>query len=149
MRDHGIEQVRLVTKGYGEDKLLVANPQTEEELAINRRTEFIVRRVDLNAQTAQQLPNTRALYQPRLEPQVARAPQVIIQDVDKRGLPVRPPTSTAMDASAEATDGVYTVRPGDTLFSLARRFNTSVAKLQELNQLSGDRIQADQKLRVR
>ncbi|MEM8566614.1 MAG: OmpA family protein, partial [Bacteroidota bacterium] len=36
----GISGDRLVAKGYGESKLLIANAKTEEEHQVNRRTEF-------------------------------------------------------------------------------------------------------------
>lgn len=50
--------------------------------------------------------------------------------------PPRPDTNT------------YTVQPGDTLFLIARRFNTSLGVLRELNNLSGDVIYAGQVLLV-
>jgi outer membrane protein OmpA-like peptidoglycan-associated protein len=36
----GIDPTRLVARGYGESKLLIADAQTEEEHQVNRRTEF-------------------------------------------------------------------------------------------------------------
>lgn len=42
----GIEQGRLVARGYGESRLIIANAQTEEEHQVNRRTEFKVIRYD-------------------------------------------------------------------------------------------------------
>ncbi len=42
----------------------------------------------------------------------------------------------------------YTVRPGDTLFSIAQRLKTDVDTLRRLNNLSGDTISAGQVLRV-
>lgn len=36
----GIDQSRLVARGYGESKLLIENATTEEEHQVNRRTEF-------------------------------------------------------------------------------------------------------------
>lgn len=42
----GIEQGRLVARGYGESRLLIADAQTEDEHQINRRTEFKVTRYD-------------------------------------------------------------------------------------------------------
>ena len=38
----GVDPVRIVAKGYGESRLLIANAQSEEEHQINRRTEFKV-----------------------------------------------------------------------------------------------------------
>ncbi|HAQ07092.1 MAG TPA: hypothetical protein DCR24_06070 [Bacillus bacterium] len=49
---------------------------------------------------------------------------------------------------SEACGAVYTVKKGDTLYSLANQFDTSVAKLQEVNMLSSDVIKAGQTLEV-
>ncbi|WP_420582445.1 OmpA family protein [Reichenbachiella sp.] len=40
----GIENRRMVAKGYGETKLIIQNAKTEEEHQVNRRTEFKVTR---------------------------------------------------------------------------------------------------------
>ena len=40
--DKGINENRIIAKGYGESQLLITNAQTEEENQINRRTEFKV-----------------------------------------------------------------------------------------------------------
>ena len=40
--DKGINENRIIAKGYGESQLLITNAQTEEEQQINRRTEFKV-----------------------------------------------------------------------------------------------------------
>lgn len=42
----------------------------------------------------------------------------------------------------------YVVQAGDTLFSIAQRFHTTVAALKKLNNLTGDTIQVGQKLVV-
>lgn len=47
-----------------------------------------------------------------------------------------------------AADSTYTVRDGDTLYSIARRFDVSVADLQRWNDLAGTRLEAGQVLRV-
>lgn len=43
----------------------------------------------------------------------------------------------------------YTVKRGDALFSIARKFETTPEKLQEWNQLVGDRVKIGQKLLVK
>lgn len=45
-------------------------------------------------------------------------------------------------------DATYTVRPGDSLWGIARKFNMSVADLQEANNLGSNRIVAGQKLSI-
>ena len=41
--------------------------------------------------------------------------------------------ATAQDASTASDTGTYVIQPGDTLFSIARRFNTSVSALAQEN----------------
>jgi hypothetical protein len=43
----------------------------------------------------------------------------------------------------------YTVRRGDALFSIARKFGTTPEKIQEWNQLVGDRVKIGQRLLVK
>lgn len=60
-------------------------------------------------------------------------------------------TALLLGAGQKKTDAcgaVYTVKKGDTLFSLARQFDTSVELLQEVNTLSSDVIQTGQQLEV-
>lgn len=49
----------------------------------------------------------------------------------------------APDGSLENT---YTVQPGDTLYSIARKFNTTVAQLRALNNLTSDNLSVGQVL---
>ena len=57
-----------------------------------------------------------------------------------------PPPSVAQQGPA---DSVYTVQSGDTLYSIAQRFEVSVTALQRWNDLEGTAIQRGQALRVR
>jgi len=54
--------------------------------------------------------------------------------------------TTATTATAATT---YRVKRGDTLFSIARLFNTTVDKLRSLNRLRGNRISVGDRLTVR
>jgi LysM repeat protein len=47
-----------------------------------------------------------------------------------------------------AVDGKYTVRPGDTLFKIARRHGTTVAALRSVNHLRNDRILVGKVLKI-
>lgn len=58
------------------------------------------------------------------------------------------PTPSAPTASAPAQTGTYTVKGGDTLSSIARSHSTTVAKIQQLNNISGSIIHPGQKLKV-
>ena len=42
----------------------------------------------------------------------------------------------------------HTVKSGETLSMIAKKYNTTVAKIKKLNNLKSDKIKAKQKLRV-
>jgi membrane-bound lytic murein transglycosylase D len=42
----------------------------------------------------------------------------------------------------------HTVKPGDTLFALAKRYNTSVSELRKLNNLHSNNLVKGNKIRV-
>lgn len=50
---------------------------------------------------------------------------------------------------AQAQAATHVVRPGETLFSIARQYSLTVGELRALNNLSGDTIRSGQRLRVR
>lgn len=59
------------------------------------------------------------------------------------------PTETKTTVKNSKTNNqVYTVKKGESLFSIAQRYNTSVAKIKSLNNLKSNNIQAGQKLLV-
>jgi len=66
-------------------------------------------------------------------------------------LPAAPsakPASTTAKAATTGAPRMYRVRPGDTLFSIARQFSTTVAQLKQMNGLAGDSIKVGDQLRV-
>lgn len=58
-------------------------------------------------------------------------------------------TATAKASVKTDNSSTYTVKKGDTLSSIARKYATSVERIKQLNRLSGDRIDIGQKLRVK
>ncbi len=62
--------------------------------------------------------------------------------------PAQTPTPPSATPAGESQWEYYTVQRGDTLYSIAVRFNTTVEELQRLNGLSNTTIFVGQKLRV-
>ncbi|AUD12759.1 MULTISPECIES: LysM peptidoglycan-binding domain-containing protein [unclassified Planococcus (in: firmicutes)] len=58
------------------------------------------------------------------------------------------PAPSAPAAPAAAKTSTYTVKAGDTLYKVAKAHATSVAKIQQLNNLSNSTIHVGQKLKV-
>ncbi len=57
-------------------------------------------------------------------------------------------SSSQPDQASADTTTVHTVRPGDTLYGLARQYNTTVARLRKLNQLQTNNLSPGKPLRV-
>jgi LysM repeat protein len=69
----------------------------------------------------------------------------------KVNIPAAAPKATKATggaAPAADSDGTYTVKSGDVLGSIAKKFGTTVAKLREANSLKTDQIKVGQKLKV-
>nr|WP_240911423.1 LysM peptidoglycan-binding domain-containing protein [Yeosuana marina] len=58
-------------------------------------------------------------------------------------------SSNEQGPSQVSTSNSYTVEQGDTLFSIAKKYNISIEKLQELNGLTNTEISIGQKLLVK
>jgi peptidoglycan lytic transglycosylase D len=65
-----------------------------------------------------------------------------LQGVDAVVVPVAP------EAAPSANRGLYTVRRGDTLITIADRFGVSLAELRQWNNLSGIRVERGRRLHV-
>ena len=57
-------------------------------------------------------------------------------------------SDTNSKAAGSSSPKYYVVKAGDTLASIAKKYNTTVAKLKKLNNLKSDKIKVKQKLRV-
>ena len=65
-------------------------------------------------------------------------------------LTTKPETTAQQPAqTAPSATGVYTVQPGETLYSISKKHNTTVDKLMQLNELSGNAISIGQVLKVK
>jgi membrane-bound lytic murein transglycosylase D len=58
-------------------------------------------------------------------------------------------TAAPAAAAAPSRPAIYKVRPGDTLYSIAQRFGTTVDALTALNRLASSAIQVGLTLKLR
>src|SRR3954452_4275707 len=85
---------------------------------------------------------------------IPRAPATLLASRTQRSAPAelaaRPVSGTATmpDAPAHSRTIVYKVKRGDTLFSIAELFDTSVAKLKTWNQLRGNALAVGTRLKI-
>jgi membrane-bound lytic murein transglycosylase D len=85
---------------------------------------------------------------------IPRAPATLLASRTQRTAPAelaaRPVSGTATmpDAPAHSRTIVYKVKRGDTLFSIAELFDTSVAKLKTWNQLRGNALTVGTRLKI-
>jgi membrane-bound lytic murein transglycosylase D len=89
---------------------------------------------------------------------IPRAPATLVATRTARPEPATVASRAIAGSGSVATAGrsqpqrgpvVYQVKRGDTLSSIARTFNTTVERLQDLNRLSGTRILVGDRLTVR
>jgi membrane-bound lytic murein transglycosylase D len=76
----------------------------------------------------------------RATSRVAVGQQLVIPRAPTTLLTARADRPVPADADAEPLKTTYRVRRGDTLYSIARSFNTTVASLRTWNKIRGDRI---------
>ena len=89
---------------------------------------------------SEQIIDTAALY--NRPAQVSAAPQTTTKPTTAA---TKPTTSTSSNSPKIIT---YTIRSGDTLYSLARKYNTTVDKIMKLNKLRSSNLQIGQKLKI-
>jgi LysM repeat protein len=120
------------------------NTSADELIKVNRLTSRVV-------QTGQVLFVPSSNGSPVAEMRSKEEPQVeaMIRPVEKP-VPARSVEQTSRNAAprkAVATKR-YTVRSGDTLFSISQRYGCSVAELKRANGLKRDRVAAGQSLKI-
>jgi len=59
-----------------------------------------------------------------------------------------PTTSTIPPETTESTTSTYTVQKGDSLWTIAQKFNTTVDNLKNINNLKSDTLQIGQVLKI-
>jgi len=101
--------------------------------------------------------SVRSAIRPGQDLIIPRAPATLLAARTERPAPVAVASRAIGGPAAVATAGrpsesgviTYRVKRGDTLFSIAQLFDTTVAKLRSLNRLSGSRISVGDRLTVR
>ena len=102
--------------------------------------------------------SARSAIRPGQDLIIPRAPATLLAARAERPAPVavasRAITGSATVATASRSNDApavttYRVKRGDTLFSIAQLFNTTVARLRSLNRLSGSHISVGDRLTVR
>jgi LAS superfamily LD-carboxypeptidase LdcB len=76
--------------------------------------------------------------------------QLKTQESIKPQVPAKPqePAKPQQPTKPQESQTSYTVKGGDTLYSISRKFNISIARLKEINRLAGDTIYPGQKLNI-
>lgn len=85
---------------------------------------------------------------------IPRAPATLLAAHTDRAVPTEVASRSLSGSAPVATPGrphgqiVYKVKPGDTLFSIARLFDTTVANLKSWNKLRGNALVAGARLKI-
>lgn len=80
---------------------------------------------------------------------VAPAPPPAASSTAPAPSPATKPAAPAPAASGAAGASYHTVRSGESLWTIARQYDTSVERIQQLNSLRGGALKPGQRLRVR
>jgi LysM repeat protein len=94
---------------------------------------------------------TKALLEanPGLDPKKLKENQIIhLPASAKAPAAESAPRSAAPEAAAATTEVTYTVKGGDTLTRIAKKYGTTTAAIRTANQLKSSEIKAGQKLKV-
>jgi membrane-bound lytic murein transglycosylase D len=95
--------------------------------------------------------NARARVRPGQRLVIPRAPTTLLAAAADRPEPLAPKTRPASADPAPPSEPsriTYRVKPGDTLSSIARSYNTTVSRLRSWNKLKSDRLMPGDRLTV-
>jgi len=98
----------------------------------------------------------KSRLRPGQELMIPRAPATLLAARTERAVPsavasraIAEPAETAADTTPARVEHLtYKVKRGDTLFSIAQLFDTTVAKIKSWNRLSSNRINPGAKLKI-
>lgn len=113
-------------------------------------TEYIVARGDSFSSIAKNFPGVtvKAIQEanPNVNPLRLQIGQKLI--IPPPAAPTTANGTTPGTATSAESEGIYVVKSGDTLTSIARKHNTTINALRSVNNLSTDRIVVGQKLKL-
>jgi peptidoglycan lytic transglycosylase D len=100
--------------------------------------------------------SVKSKLRPGQELIIPRAPATLLAARTERAAPsavasrsiAAPAATPAVEQSHPVTATTYTVKKGDTLFSIAQLFDTTVAKLKSWNRLSGNTLRPGARLKI-
>ena len=133
MKEKGVPVKQMFTKGYGESTLAIPDPKSEAEYEANRRAEFVVRQIDEAANAM--ATTTKKAFESQSKVAQTNATTFF------RGVEINNTPTTAV--------AFHQIKKGDTLFAIAKAYNTTVDELIRLNNLDGNRIKEGKKLKIR
>ncbi len=165
-----------VIKAFNADRVASAESSREQQEFIRRFTSELAtqtralgalqQQLDQNRERLAQLEKQNRQYETLIERHIGELKEIIAAEssqrvaADKRiidqlsnalakGLTKIQQESASSPAGTNATTGRrYKVAPGDTLSAIAAAFNISVARLKQINNLTGDTIYVGQELNI-
>jgi membrane-bound lytic murein transglycosylase D len=118
----------------------------------------VARRFDVSRADVAEANNltSKSRLRPGQELIIPRAPATLLAARAERAVPTAvasraiasPVESAKMTTPAQVVHLTYRVKPGDTLFSIAQLFDTTVAKIKSWNRLTSNRINPGAKLKI-
>ncbi|MFI8481088.1 LysM peptidoglycan-binding domain-containing protein [Pseudomonas sp. NPDC078700] len=135
-----LSQVIMTPKAYGVSLSPVANQPYFEQVALNRNMDLskIAEMMDLDEDELYQL---NPAFKRRI---TMDGPPSLLVPVEKAEILTA--SLSTMKPQDMVTWQEYKVRRGDTLSSIANRYNTSISGIRELNKLSGNNLRIGQNL---
>lgn len=151
----GVDYNMLIEKGYAADRPLNEN-KTDAERQENRRVEVVFEQV-VSEEDKSYTTKAHMIFKGERLEDIANMHGISVDDLIKyNGLKsndIKNRTwiylAPIKKSSLSLKEGRHRVKRDETLYSLARKYKTSVAKLRRLNKLKSNKIKIGQVLRVK
>lgn len=147
-KDVGGLMLRLVTLEKELEAVRARAGAVTKLTELNVKVQALQERLDgLGARPAPRPHAAEEPAAPRLEPKAAPKPEPKPAPKPEVKAAPKPPAEKADEEPAKKTKHLYTVRRGDTLFTVAQRYDVSMKDVMRWNDLkAGEPIKIDQKL---